>query len=330
MRIFLILFFLIINASFADMIILKNKQVLIGRYISEDERKIKFQTFNETKTINKSEIINLELGYSGVPVCYQLQNKWSQVCGDVIHFLDKNKMILGKGDALLEKEEFLLKDLRLISLKKSRKEDKIFYILRQGLPVTVRTNGNSITGEVQSITHDSLTLKTPKESLIFNEIEIDEVSWQAPEKMKFSLSFLRYSVPGLFQFQEGRRFKGFLLGFLFFGFAGAIGVEYSAAQNALSADMDYILVGESIYVGSNLLPNKQYQGHLRGMTAAIAGITLVSLFHSYEVYSFVSSKGVKASIHMQMPSIGSQVYRADLEQGRGISSGIEFRISYSF
>lgn len=329
MRIFLLLFLISINAAFADMIVLKKGQVLIGRYLSEDERKIQFQTFNEIKSINKSDIANLELGYSGVPVCYQLQNKWSQVCGDVIHLLDKNKMILGKGDGLLEKEEFLLKDLQLITLKKSKKEDRLFYILRPGLDINIKTNGQSITGEIQTVTNDTISIKTKKESVVLKEIDIDEISWQSPAKLKISFSFLRYTVPGLFQFQEGKRLKGFLLGFLFFGFAGAIGAEYSAAQSALNGDIDYIIVGNSIYVGSNLFPNKEHQSHVRGMTAAIAGLTLVTLFHSYEVYSFVSSKGVKTSIHMQMPSINSQFYRNDLDQSR-ISSGIEFRISYSF
>ena len=115
MRLFIALLLLTVSSVFADMVVLKNGQVLIGSYLSEDDRKIKFQVFNEVKTITKSDISSFELGYSGVPVCYQLQSKWSQTCGDVIHLLDKNKMVLGKGKGLLEKEELQLKDLKKIT-----------------------------------------------------------------------------------------------------------------------------------------------------------------------------------------------------------------------
>ena len=43
MRLFTALFLLIINTVLADMVTLKNGQVLIGSYISEDDKKIKFQ-----------------------------------------------------------------------------------------------------------------------------------------------------------------------------------------------------------------------------------------------------------------------------------------------
>ncbi|MBK8398857.1 MAG: hypothetical protein IPL26_26865 [Leptospiraceae bacterium] len=328
MKTFTVLFLLIANSVLADMIILKNGQVLIGRYLSEDDRKVKFQTFNEVKSISKSEITSFELGYSGVPVCYQFQNKWTKVCGDVIHLLDKNKMILGKGDGLLEKEELQLKDLKLISLTKSKKEDRFFYILRPGLNVTLKSNGELITGEIESVTSDTLSLKTTKNSLALKEADIEEISWKGAERMSFS--FLRYTVPGLFQFQEGRRFKGLLIGFLFFGFIGGIGAEYSAAQNALNNDTDFIIINNSIYIGSNIFPNPEFEKHVRGMNYAIAGLTLVTLFHSYEVYSHVTSQGVKASIHMQVPSRNSQAFQTEFISQTQKSTGIEFRISYSF
>jgi|JI10StandDraft_1071094.scaffolds.fasta_scaffold49902_3 hypothetical protein len=329
MRLFTALFLLIINTVLADMVTLKNGQVLIGSYISEDDKKIKFQVFNDIKTITKTDIESFELGYSGVPVCYQLQSKWSQTCGDVIHLLDKNKMVLGKGKGLLDKEELQLKDLKKISLKKNKKEEKIFFILKPGLTVSLQSKGKTITGEIQSVTVDTLSVKTKNESLTFKEIDVEEVSWQG-NSQKISLSFLRYVVPGLFQFQEGKRFKGILLGFLFLGFAGGIGSEFASARSALQNDTDIILLNNNIYIGSNIYPNQEYEKHLKNMNYAIGGLSLIYLFHSYEVYSFTSSKGVKASIHMQLPPMeSSQAFRPDLDQGRR-TTGIEFRISYSF
>ena len=327
MRLFIALLLLTVSSVFADMVVLKNGQVLIGSYLSEDDRKIKFQVFNEVKTIAKSDISSFELGYSGVPVCYQLQNKWSQTCGDVIHLLDKNKMVLGKGKGLLEKEELQLKDLKKISLRKNKKDERFFFILRPGLSVTMQSNGKTITGEIQTVGTDTISIKTKNESLVLKEMEVDEVSWQGSQKV--SLSFFRYVVPGLFQFQEGKRFKGILLGFLFLGFAGGIGAEFSAAQSALKNDTDYIILNNNLYIGSNIYPNAEYEKHIKGMNYAIGGLTLIYLFHSYEVYSFTTSKGIKASIHMQTPTISSQAFRPDLDQGRR-SAGIEFRISYSF
>lgn len=327
MRLFVLFFLIITTSLLADMVILKNGQVLIGSYMSEDDKKIKFQVFNELKTISKSEISSFELGYSGVPVCYQLQNKWSQTCGDVIHLLDKNKMVLGKGSGLLEKEELQLKDLKKISLRKNKKEERFFFILRPGLNVTLTAQGKTVTGEIQSVNFETIAIKTKSENITFKENEVEEVSWQGTSKS--SLTFFRYVVPGLFQFQEGKRLKGLLLGFLFLGFAGGIGAEFSAAQSALKNDTDYIIINNNLYIGSNIFPNQQYEKHIRGMNYAIAGLTLVYLYHSYEVYSFTMGKGVKASINMQVPTISSQTFRADLDQGRR-TSGIEFRISYSF
>ncbi len=327
MRLFILLLLLTTNIVFADMVVLKNGQVLIGSYLSEEDRKIKFQIFNEVKTISKSDITSFELGYSGVPVCYQLQSKWSQTCGDVIHLLDKNKMVLGKGSGLLEKEELQLKDLKKVSLRKNKKEERFFFILRPGLTVTLKSNGKTIIGEIQTVSTGTISVKTKNESLVLKEMDVEEISWQGSQKV--SLSFFRYVVPGLFQFQEGKRFKGILLGFLFLGFAGGIGSEFTAAQSALKHDTDFIILNNNLYIGSNIYPNAEYEKHLKNMNYAIGGLSLVYLFHSYEVYSFTSSKGIKASIHMQTPYISSQAFRPDLDQGRR-SSGIEFRISYSF
>ncbi len=327
MRLFIVLLLLIANVIQADMVVLKNGQVLIGSYLNEDDKKIKFQVFNEIKTISKTDINSFELGYSGVPVCYQLQSKWSQTCGDVIHLLDKNKMVLGKGNGLLEKEELQLKDLKKIILRKNKKDERFFFILKPGLTITLKSNGKTVMGEIQSVTTDTISVKTKTESIAFKEMDVEEVSWQGSQKV--SLSFFRYVVPGLFQFQEGKRFKGILLGFLFLGFAGAIGTEFISAQSALKNDTDFIILNNNLYIGSNIYPNQEYEKHIKNMNYAIGGLSLVYVFHSYEVYSFTTSKGVKASIHMQTPSISSQAFRPDLDQGRR-SSGIEFRISYSF
>lgn len=91
-------------------------------------------------------------------------------------------MVLGKGKGLLDKEELQLKDLKKISLKKNKKEEKIFFILKPGLTVTLQSKGKTITGEIQSVTTDTMSVKTKNESLSFKEIDVEEVSWQEAHK----------------------------------------------------------------------------------------------------------------------------------------------------
>jgi small nuclear ribonucleoprotein (snRNP)-like protein len=306
------------------MVILKNDSVQIGRFVSEEGQSILFQVFNETKKIAKKDIKKLEIGYSGIPSCYKRKKNWSETCGQILHSFDKNKIILGKGDGLLDKEEIELKELSMIRMKKNKKEDKFLYILKSGIKVELKVNKEIIKGEIRSIDSNHLVILDDKSNnRKFTELEVDEIFWE--NTSTGSYNFLTYIIPGVMQYRNGKKLKGSLMGFFFFGLIAGAASEYSAAGKALNDDIDYLIINNNVYIGSNLNPNPAFEGHIRNMNYAIGGAVLLYLFHSYEVYSFITSKGVKTSLNVK-PFIP---YGQDVNN-QNLHSTIEFRFSYSF
>lgn len=327
---FLLLFCLLNQSIFSDLIILKNDSVLIGKYISEQDTSIQFQVQREIMKIPKSNIKKLELGYSGVSSCIKKTSDWSENCQDFIHQIDKNKIILGRGDALLEKEEIQLSKLDRFKIKKNKKEDKILFVLRPGAEVKIKSAEKNYSGELIEVSLKDLIIKDGKEGKMkLTELDIDEVSWEA--KSKISLSFLRYLIPGVMQFQNGKKIKGSVLGFLFLGFIAGAGSEYSKASKAVSEDVDYIIINNNIYVGSNLNENTLYNTHIKNMQYALGGLGLLYLFHSYEVYSHISKSGVKTSIKLNPFGLNENNIMTKNQVFQPIGNqAIEIKFSYSF
>ena len=326
---FFIVFCLIILPIFSDLIIFKNDSVLIGKYISEQENSIQFQVQNETKKIQKSNIKKLELGYSGVSSCFKRTADWSENCKDYIHQIDKNKIILGKGDGLIDKEEIPLSKLDRFKIKKNKKEDKILFVLRPGAEVKIKYKEKIYSGELTEVTLQNLTIKDSKEGkILLTELDIEEVYWEA--KSKISLSFVRYLVPGVMQFQNGKKIKGSVMGFLFLGFIAGAGSEYSKASKAIAEDVDYLIIN-NIYIGSNLNENTLYEKHIKNMQYALGGLGLLYLFHSYEVYSHVSKSGLKTSLKINPFGLNESNYLLKNQNFQTIGNqAIEIKFSYSF
>lgn len=313
---------------YSDLVILKNDSVLIGKYISEQESSIQFQVRKETMKIPKSNIKKLELGYSGVSSCIKRTSDWGENCLDFVHQVDKNKIILGKGDALLDKEEIPLDKLSRFKLTKSKKEDKILFVLRPGADLKIKSGEKIYSGEILEVSLIDLVIKDSKLGKIkLKEEEIDEINWES--KAKLSFGFVRYLIPGVMQFQNGKKIKGSIMGILFFGLIVAAGSEYANASTAVKEDVDYILINNNIYIGSNLNENTEYNKHIKNMNYALGGLGALYMFHSYEVYKHVSSSGVKTSIKLNTYQLNETNLQTE-NRFQNRNQTIEIKFTYSF
>ncbi len=327
---YIILFCLINLPIFSDLIILKNDSVLIGKYLSEQETNIIFQVQKEKMKILKTDIKKLQLGYLGIPSCVKKSSEWTENCNDFIHQVDKNKIILAKGDGLIDKEEIPISKLDRFKIKKTNKDDKILFVLRPSAEVKIKSGEKYYFGELISVTLVDLIIKDSVLGKVqLKEFEIDEVSFEA--KPKFSFSFLRYFIPGLMQFQNGKKIKGSVMGFLFLGFIAGAATEYNKASKAVADDVDYVVINNNVYIGSNLNENTLYNNHIRNVQIAAGGLGLLYLFHSYEVYSHISKSGIKTSLKINPFGINENNYIIKNQNFQTIGNQvIEIRFSYSF
>ena len=196
--------------------------------------------------------------------------------------------------------------------------------------ITVKSADKVYKGEIKTVTNNSLTIKDEKVGdKDFTEIEIEEISWERKTTNYFA--FAKYIIPGVMQFQNGKKLKGLIMGTLFFGFIGGAASQYAAATKAIDSDVDYILIGNNIYVGSNLNPNPEYENHIKNMQYSLGGLGLLYAFHSYEVYSHISKSGVKTSIKINASQNYNPVISSNPNPLTSASNqSIEFNISYQF
>ncbi|MCB1179835.1 MAG: hypothetical protein KDK36_19820 [Leptospiraceae bacterium] len=306
MRIFLLLLLIVLRFNlFADLLILKNGQEYEGTFISENAYQISFEVGGKKKSFNKSQIKNLELGYTGSSFCYVLESDSEEKCDSVLHLVDEDKMVVAKGKGTTEKEVYPLSKVYSFQIKNVQKRDKLSTVLKKGIDLEVKTESE----EIKIIVENT----SPKERKIFYKKNKDsEIAELSDEKIKeiywknnrdgLAMKILKTSslaIPGFFQFPRSK-WKGISMFGLFLIIGAAIPVEYNNAKSALANDQDYLIYDNNIVMASGLNSNPAFNAHKRNMNIAIGAMGALFAYHIFDVYTTLrDEKGNTTTIQLQ-------------------------------
>ncbi len=309
MRIFLLLLLFFTTFSLqADLIVLKSGEEVEGTFLSETDYEIQFEVKGQKKTYSKTKIKSLELGYTGSSFCYTLESKPDEeICDTVLHRVDGEKMIVGKGKGAVNKEEFSLQNVKIFSIKNVQKRDKLAAVLNKGINLKVKLNNQEMDVEIDSTQPKDgkiLYKATGSKEAVVQEIkddQIKEIRWVRDTRTVTQkvLGVASLAIPGVYQFPRNKWKGSAMIGLLLI-LGAAIPVEYSNAQNALNNDQDYIFYNNNLILVSGLNSNPEFESHKRNMNAAIGGLALLYAYHAYDVYTTMrDEKGNATTIQLQ-------------------------------
>lgn len=272
----------------ADIITLKNGSTLEGTYLSEENGKLKFDVDGTTRLISKSEIQKMEMGYTGSSFCYVLEGQ-DEICEGVLHYVDKDRIIIGKGKGMVQKETFSLSSLKSYSVRRLRKNDKITSVIQQGIRIEIVSKNDKKMGRVLRVepSQGQLTILSENIEYTFAEDEIEEINWVKDSRGfgYYALQSLKFTIPGLLEYPVNK-WEGIGMMSAFGLLAVAIPLEYSAAVKASQGQDTYLVYNGNLVVLNGLGGNGGFSSHKNFYYGAIGGMGVLYMAHSFEVYRY--------------------------------------------
>jgi hypothetical protein len=272
----------------SDIVLLKSGKTIEGKFIETNSNYTIIDNFDRKIKISNIEIDSIEVGYSGIPVCYKIKDE-AENCKSKLHLLSQSKVVLVSGKGFLDAKVYNSNDLLSIKGSINSKEDSLTKYIRIGIGLEiVDSNSKSFKGKLISISDDGvLTLESPSDK-VYNipSKSIKTFSYYSPSWFKLSkIHPLVQIVPGLPQINKGEFWKGSaLMGFGAVTFFGAA-FEYNNARNAAKPEVSYLPLGTQLVATSAFSNNKSFEMHKQNFQILTAGFILIYAYHFYDIYS---------------------------------------------
>jgi hypothetical protein len=284
---FLFLFFCS-RTIWSDIVLLKSGKTIEGKFIETNSSYTVLDNFDRKIRIANNDIESMEVGYSGISICYQLKNK-EENCNSKLHILSQSKVVIVSGKGFLDAVELDPSEFLHIKGKINPKDDSIIKYMRMGIGLEIEdVNSKFIKGKLISISEDGvLTLESELDEIfLIPDKSIKSFSYYSPAWFLFPKNdtFVQI-VPGLTQFNKGETWKGTtLMSLAAITLSGAI-FEYSNAQRTSNTQVTYIPVGTQLIATSAFSNNKSFEMHKQNFQILTAGFILIYIYHFYDIYS---------------------------------------------
>ncbi len=294
----------------ADIIYFRDGTNMEGLFVTIDQGILIFRTLEEEKQFPFSEITKIEVGYTGVPLCYTTRElSHEKTCPGRLHRLENGQMIIASGIGFLERSEVSLDDIIFLEFRKSKDDQKMLPHLSPGIKLTIeRADGSLATGVIASVSSETLELqKSNGDILSFREEDLAGARYVSPvERLDQGFRFV-YLFPGWHQIQRGNFWGGMTIigGFGMFAAAGA--AEYSAARKVnsnASSDITFLLFNTHSYYD-------EFAKHQNNQRYIGAAAGLLYLFHLFDVFRWAPSPGFfTAQVNYTYSVAGSEFTRS--------------------
>lgn len=126
-----------VTAAFADLLHLKNGEELEGFYVQEADGLVEFKMADGTdRKIPKDDVKRLELGYTGVPLCYSTRDKPEEkICNVLLHKIRGDEMIIADQKGYVKLRSIPMYDVGFAELNRIGDFQKIAPLLTKNLKI---------------------------------------------------------------------------------------------------------------------------------------------------------------------------------------------------
>jgi hypothetical protein len=263
----------------ADLLLLKNGEKLIGYFEEESVDSVNFVTLDgEERTVQRSEIAELQLGFTGAPACYTLvANPEEQLCNVLVHELRDGAVVFAEGEGFTELRTVSSGEVRSVEISRVTRFHKVSTILRSGLEVRVRSGDEVSEGVIDSVEEGRIFVRLGDgEVRELGDDAIQIVFFQPPPSTDptpapgrdYGLYAL---IPGYPQLDSGRTPVGWtMLGGVSVSLIGFY-MEYRAAVQAAQAaasDPTVLLFNNTSHLDA-FQKHQTNQAYLLGLAAAL-------------------------------------------------------------
>ncbi len=282
----------------ADMIRLKDGTVYQGKFISNSGDETIFQTADGEKRIPSSSIDHVEVGYSGVPLCYATKDT-PRTCGAVLHKLGPDRAVIATGAGNTERKEIPADEIVFLEFEK-KSDEKALAVLQKGAAVKLKMGDGTVEGRVNETKDGSLELQM-KDGTSRQITEADITSGGLTRSPFLDGSWNAMAlIPGYPQLQRGENWKGYGImgGFGLFATVGL--VEYLNAEAVdARAQSDFRF---KYFYDQTLV--KEFQAHQQNQL--YMGIA-AGFLYAYHLYDYFNWDGPSSAPKAPAPGVSLEL-----------------------
>lgn len=267
-------------ALWADTIKLKDGTVIQGKFIGNSGDVTIIRTAEGEKRIQSDKIEQVQVGYSGVPLCYATKDK-KRTCGAVLHKLGPNKAVIATGDGNTEREEIPAEEILFLEFDK-RSNEKAVAVLQQGASVKLKTGDKTVEGKVQKKADGGVEIKMKDGTS--RKLTEEDITGGIVTTSPFLSGQWNYLalIPGYPQIQRGQTPKGYAIMGAMGGF-GLVGlVEFMNAEAVdAQAQSDFAF---KFFNDQTLV--KQFEAHQANQLYMGVAAGLLYLYHFFDYFTY--------------------------------------------
>lgn len=266
---------------FADLIHLRNGKVIEGFFLNQEGGNLVFETFEGKVRIPASNVKKMEVGYTGIPVCYTMENG-DENCNALLHQAGPDEMLIVTERGSLKRNMVPSKRIEKITFEKEKDDQKLLPHLSRGVGIRIHIDGLPLQGTVESMRGNELTVKRSDQTLVtVGEQHLNEGELYAPERIPPPEKRFRTMnlLPGVSQTIDGDYWTGGAILFSMAVLGGGIYSEFQSASgldDAAMSDPMFLLFNQGDY-------QSRFESHKQNQTALGGVMLLVYLYHLYDV-----------------------------------------------
>lgn len=290
----------------ADLLLLKNGEKLVGYFEEESADSVHFVSLDgEERTVQRSEIAELQLGFTGAPACYTLKaNPEEQLCGVLVHELRDGAVVFAEGEGFTQLRTLNSDEVRSVEISRVTRFHKVSSILRSGLEVRVRSGDEVSEGVIDSVAEGRIFVRLGDGQLReLGDDAIQIVFFQPPPATTptpardYGLYAL---IPGYPQLDSGRSLVGWtMLGGVSLSLVGFY-VEYRAAVQAAQAAAS----DPTVYLLNNTSHLEEFQRRQTNQAYFLGLAAALYLWHLADYFYLTPPGAAPAPLPAEAPAEG--------------------------
>lgn len=280
----------------ADLLLLEGGEEIEGFYSGEENgRVIMILWDGSRREIPAAKVQRLEMGYTGVPLCYALQGKEKPEelrCNVLLHKVTSDRIIIAEGPGYSTLREIPLEEIAVAQLRRKAEFQRMAPVLRPGLRVRAEDqDGTEISGEIVGVTDEGVSLRDDagevrlvredQVALLAVERQTEPVKEpeQEPPREEPPVADRDFSpwdlYPGVPQYRNGERALGAAIAASFHFMLGGVYLEFRSAEAAAAAARS----DPTVFLFNNTTYLDDFQRHQRNQLVLGSLAAVVYLWH---------------------------------------------------